>query len=626
MTVPAKLIPRVALFGNPVAARPVLSPDGKRLAFLAPDENGVLNIFVRTLPLGSPSQVTHDRGRGVHQVQWDEDNRHLLFFQDVNGNENWHIFRADTETGFVRDLTPFEGATAVLIATNKGFPDELLVALNLRDRSLFDAYRLNLRSFDLRLDTENPGQVIRWTADHAFVVRAGLASMATGGRAILARDSIASDWRTIVEWSPDETFGTILDFSPDNSGLFVLSSAGANATRLVEITLATGIDRVIASDPTYDVAGCLFDPLSHAPQAVAFLRARQEWTIIDDAIREEFVYLQAKHPGELLVLSRDRADRRWIVEFLSDNAAADFFLFDRTSRELSHLFSDYPQLREYSLSTVESVTIPARDGMMLHAFVTVPNWLERTNLPTVLLVHGGPWARDGQRYSPEVQRLANRGYAVLQVNFRGSSGYGKEYMNAGDRQWGLKIQDDLIDAKDWIIAQGIGDPKRIAIYGFSFGGYAAVAALTFQPGHFACGISAVAPYNLITFLESIPPHWTIQRAMFRKRVGDAINDREQLMAVSPFFHAEKIREPVLICHGANDPRAKRVESDQLVEKLHAHGKSVEYLLFDDEGHGIYKPHNRLRFFAAVERFLADHLGGRFEPESPSVDLPQTRPD
>lgn len=605
-----KLIPTALLFGNPERAQPAIAGDGQHIAFLAPDDRGVLNVFVRGLAAGEPDQVTHDRGRGVHWYRWDEDGEHILYLQDSDGDENWHLYRARAGSPHATDLTPFLGARVDLVHTNPALPNEILVALNLGSRSLFDVYRVYLNTGEMVLDTPNPGHVIRWTVDHSLQVRAALAATRTGGRAVICRHRRGGVWRRVVEWAPDDTFGSIVAFDESNMGLFVLTSKDANSTRLVHIEIATGASCVVASDQMYDVSGCLFHPDTHALQAVAFLRARQEWLIVDDAIRPDFAYLEDNHKGEVFVLSRSRDDTKWIVEILGSSSPADFYLYERAKRRTTFLFSDFPRLKDFELSDVETISVKASDGMTLHGFVTVPHWVERRNLPMVLLVHGGPWARDIQRFSPEVQRLANRGYVVLQINFRGSTGYGKEYLSSGDKQWGRRMQEDLLDAKEWMIRTGVADPTRVAIYGFSYGGYAALHALAFAPDAFRCGIAAAAPSNLLSFLDSIPPYWQPQKAMFRARVGDTESDRSALAAVSPFFHAEKIAAPLLLCHGANDPRVPRSESDQLVSRMRALGRDVDYLVFEDEGHGLYKPSNRLRFFTAVEQFLAKHLGGR----------------
>jgi dipeptidyl aminopeptidase/acylaminoacyl peptidase len=403
--------------------------------------------------------------------------------------------------------------------------------------------------------------------------------------------------------------------------VYVISSADANAARLLEIS-ADGEMTVLASDQTYDISGCLLHPLRHHPQAAAILKARQEWIILDPEIQADFDYLNSLHEGELFVLSRDSADRIWVVELVSDDAPARFFLYRRLERELDFLFADFPELSTYSMNRVRPIEIMARDGFQLHGFLTLPSHLAAAALPLVILVHGGPWARDVQRFSPEVQRLSNRGYAVLQVNFRGSTGYGKDYMLAGDRQWGKSMLSDVLDAKDHVTKLGIVDPRRVGIYGFSFGGYTALCAMAFAPSEFRCGIAAMAPTNLISFIEAFPDYWSTQAAMLRKRIGDPAQDRRSLEAASPYFHSEHIAAPLLLCHGANDPRVKRAESDRLVAALQSRGQSVTYLVFADEGHGIHKPKNRLAFFGEVEVFLGRHLGGMVEGSGSAVKAGQ----
>ena len=605
------LIPRAVLFGNPEKAGPQVSPDGRLLAYLAPKE-GVLNVWVRTMGAEDDRAITDDRERGIRAFFWQQDSAHVLWWQDAGGDENFHLYQTDIGTKETEDLTPFPGVTARPVASDPAFPDALLVGLNKRDPRLFDVYRLDLTTRVLTLDTENPGDVAGFSADNSLQIRAAQVSRPDGGTEIRVRDGAGSPWRVLLSWGPDEDGGGIAGFLPGDKSALVTHSVGANASRLLEIDLGTGESRVIAEDPDYDVGGTLRHPRTHALEAVQFVRARREWTALDPAIEPDFAALSAVRDGDWSVVSRDLADKTWVVAYLVDDGAVTYYVYDRPSKAATFLFSSQPALDGYVLSPMRPVQFPARDGLTLHGYLTLPAGLAPANLPLVLLVHGGPWARDLWGYSAGVQMLANRGYAVLQINFRGSTGYGKAFVNAGDREWGAAMHTDLLDGKAWAIAEGYADPANVAIMGGSYGGYATLAGLAFTPEEFKCGVDIVGPSNLLTLLQTIPPYWEPIVALFHKRMGRP-DEEEFLRSRSPLFSAHQITKPLLIAQGANDPRVKQAESDQIVEAMRAGGLPVEYLVFPDEGHGFARPENSRKFYAAAEAFLAEHLGGRAEP-------------
>jgi len=606
------LIPREVLFGNPERANPQISPDGTKLAYLAPYE-GVLNVWVRTVGKEDDRVVTSDKKRGIRFFFWQEDSEHILYLQDRDGDENWHLYQTNIHTKLTRDLTPFEGVQARVVATDPRFPHEILVALNIRDRRFHDVYRIHLKTGSVELDTENPGDVVEWAVDHRLQVRAAQAFTPDGGVLIRLRKGAGSPWQEFLRWGPDETFGGIVGFTPDSRGLWLISSVGANAARLIEVDLATKKTRVIAEDPQYDVSTVLVHPKTRRLEAVQFIRARREWHLLDPALRADFERLRRERDGDFSIVSRDRKDRTWVVSYLLDDGPVYYYVYDRTARRLSMLFSNQPALERYRLAKMRPISFPARDGMTIYGYLTLPVGIEPKRLPMVLLVHGGPWARDVWGFNPTVQWLANRGYAVLQVNFRGSTGYGKAYLNAGDREWAGKMHTDLIDGKNWAVAQGYADPERVCIMGGSYGGYATLVGLAFTPDEFACGVDIVGPSNLITLLQSIPPYWAPLKAIFDKRLGRVETDEAFLKSRSPLFRAEFIQKPLLIGHGANDPRVKQAESDQIVQALRARNIPVTYVVYPDEGHGFARPENRLDFYGRAEEFLARYLGGRFEP-------------
>ena len=385
-----------------------------------------------------------------------------------------------------------------------------------------------------------------------------------------------------------------------------------NAGRLLKLDLASSDITVIAEDPQYDVGSIMIHPDTYEIQAVAFNKDRVEWTVLDESIKPDFDRIRDIHPGDFSITSRDENDNTWIITFTTDNGPIPFYVYNRKGQTTRFLFDNKPELNKYTLANMKPFDFTARDGLTIHGYLTLPVSEQQTNLPMVLNVHGGPWVRDTWGYDPEAQWFTSRGYACLQVNFRGSTGYGKEFLNAGDSEWGRNMHNDLIDAVDWAVQQGIADPKRIAVYGGSYGGYAALVGATFTPDLFCCAVDIVGPSNLITLIKTIPPYWSTFLATFHRRVGNPDTQEEFLKSRSPLFKVDQIKIPMLIAQGANDPRVKQSEAEQIVEAMKSKGIAYEYMLFPDEGHGFAKPENRLKFYAAAEKFLATHLGGRYE--------------
>ena len=605
------LIPREILFGNPERSSPRLSPDGKYLAYIAPDEKDVLQVWLRTVGQQDDRQLTDDKKRGIRIYFWTFDGEQLIYLQDADGDENWHLYSVNIKSNIVRDLTPFQGVQAQPVALDPNFPDQILVGLNLHDLRKHDVYRINLKNGAVELDTENPGNIVAWTADAQFQVRSAIATTPDGGSDLLFREAIALPWETLRHWGPDDE-GYAVSFSADGQTLYIIGSHDANVQRLIGLDLATRQETVIAEDTQYDVGGIIIHPTSLVIQAVSFYRDKQEWQVLDQSIAPDFDAIAKVRQGEFGVSSRDLADTTWLVAYATDDGPVYYYTYNRESKSSTLLFSNRPELEELPLAPMQPISFQARDGLTIHGYLTTPVGIPVKNLPTVLLVHGGPWVRDTWGYDPEVQWLANRGYAVLQVNFRGSSGYGKEFLNAGNREWGAKMHDDLIDAVNWLVKEGIADPKKIAIMGGSYGGYATLVGLTFTPDVFAAGVDIVGPSNLVTMMQSIPPYWELLRAMEAHRIGNLETEQEFLQSRSPLFFIDRIKAPLLIAQGANDPRVNQAESDQIVEAMQQASKPVEYVLYTDEGHGFARPENRLHFYAKAEEFLAKYLGGRFE--------------
>jgi dipeptidyl aminopeptidase/acylaminoacyl peptidase len=607
------LIPRDLLFGNPERMGPQLSPDGRHLTYLAPDERNVLQVWLRPLSGGEERVLTRDKKRGVRLYFWTYDGEQLIYLQDSEGDEDWHLYAVNIRTRVVRDLTPFQGIQAQMVGLDPHAPNEALVAMNLEDPTRHDVYRVNLENGAVELDTRNPGSVVGWTPDARLQVRAAVSSTPDGGRELMVRDWTGQPWRVARQWGPEDEGGA-LGFSADGETLYLVASHDANARRVLALDLATGKETVIAEDPEYDDGGVLVHPTRKTVQAVGFYKDRMEWQALAPEIAEDFRVLRSLRPGDFYVTSRDLEDRAWVVVYSPDDGPVSYTLYDRASRSGTLLFSSQPKLEGLPLAAMKPVSFPSRDGLTLRGYLTTPVNLPARDLPTVLLVHGGPWARDRWGFDPQVQWLANRGYAVLQVNFRGSAGYGKRFLHAGDREWAGKMHDDLVDSVQWLVEQGTADRKRIAIMGGSYGGYATLVGLAFTPDLFAAGVDIVGPSNLITLMRTIPPYWAPMKAMFSKRVGDVETEEEFLKSRSPVFFADRIRKPLLIAQGANDPRVKQGESEQIVEAMRQAGRPVEYVVYADEGHGFARPENRLHFCAKAEAFLARYLGGRCEPE------------
>ena len=606
------LIPREVLFGNPEKAAPQISPDGTRMAYLAPVD-GVLNVWVGHVGQNNQKPITHDTDRGVRVYFWAHDGRQILYLQDVGGDENWRLFSVDLETGDQSDLTPFDRVQVQIIHHDKRHPNELIVAMNKEDESVHDVYHLDLTSKELELVAKNPGNVASWVVDSNMAVRGAVAATEEGGFDLMVRDDEAAEWQTLVTWAADDalTSGPV-GFTRDGQSIYLLDSRNASAAPLVRMETKSGRIEVVAGDEQYDVGDVTLHPDTYEVQLVSFVKARIEHRVLDSSIQKDIDAVAALRPGDFGISNRTHDDNTWLVGFTEDDHPFSYYTYDRRTKTGTFLFYARPDLTDYTLTTMDPISYVSRDGYTIHGYLHTPAGRERRGLPTVLLVHGGPWHRDTWGYDPEGQWLANRGYAVLQVNFRGSTGYGKNFLNAGDREWGGKMHLDLVDAVDWIVDQGIADPDRIAIYGGSYGGYAALVGATFTPDLFKCAVDIVGPSNLITFIETIPPYWSTYLNILHQRIGNPETETEFLESRSPLFHVDNIEIPMLIAQGANDPRVKQSESEQIVAAMEAKGIDHEYMLFADEGHGFAKPENRLEFYAAAERFLAKHLGGRAE--------------
>ena len=610
------LIPREILFGNPERTSPKISPDGKYLAYIAPDEKNVLQVWVRTIGKQDDRQVTAEQKRGIRMYLWTYKPDQLIYLQDAGGDENFHLYQANIQSNIVRDLTPFQGVKAQIVNLDHCFPDQILVGMNLKNPQSFDVYRIDLNNGAVEFDTQNPGNIVGWTADAQFQVRAAIASTEDRGSNLFYRETTEKPWETLRHWGPDEQGGPVL-FSDDGNILYISGNHDANAQRLLALDLRDGKEKVIAEDSQYDISGIITHPTTRTIQAVGFYKDQLEWQVLDDSITADFEFLKAAHKGEFRIVDRTLQDLNWLVAYFTDDGPVYYYAYDRTAKTTTFLFTNQPKLEGLQLAPMEPISYVARDGLTIHGYLTKPVGVS-TPTRAVLLVHGGPWARDTWGYKGQAQWLANRGYVVLQVNFRGSTGYGKDFLNAGNREWGAKMHDDLIDGVNWLVEKGIANKDEIAIMGGSYGGYSTLVGLTFTPEVFAAGVDIVGPSNLITLMETIPPYWKPLKRVFSHRMEDIETEPEFLRSRSPLFFVDKIQKPLLIGQGANDPRVKESESEQIVQAMKDAGKPVEYVLYEDEGHGFARPENRLHFYAIAEEFLAKYLGGKFEPAG-SID-------
>lgn len=615
------LISRKVLFGNPERAGLQVSPDGRFLSWLAPDE-GVLNLWVA--PVADPKQarvVTKDRGRGIRMAMWSYSGKHLLYLQDRGGDENWRVYAVDIETFTERDLTPLSGVQARIEAVSPERPQQIVLGLNDRTPQLHDLYLVDLTNGERKRILENPG-FAGFLLDDQYRTRLATRFLPDGSSELLrATDQGAFEpWQRIP--AEDSLTTNPIDFDRNGKVLYLLDSRGRDKAALLELDLETGQARVLAEDEKSDIQGVLLHPKDKRVQAVLTNYLKQDWMVLDEDLKEDFQRLKGKVPGELNILSRTLDDRLWAVAGVRDDGPVQYYLYDRSAKEVRYLFSDRPALEGLPLVPMHPRVIRARDGLELVSYLTLPPGSDPDGdgrpsepVPMVLNVHGGPWARDTWGFDSEHQWLANRGYAVLSVNFRGSTGFGKKFLNSGNLEWAGKMHDDLIDAVDWAISEKIADPKRVAIFGGSYGGYATLVGLTFTPEKFAAGVDIVGPSNLETLLASIPPYWEPLLAVFHQRMGNPSTPEGKKLLVerSPLHRVDRIQRPLLIGQGANDPRVKKAESDQIVAAMKAKGLPVTYVLFPDEGHGFARPENRMAFYAVAEAFLAKHLGGRVEP-------------
>ena len=617
------LIPRDALFGNPEKAAARISPDGKWLSWIAP-RDGVLNIWVAPASdVGKARALTAEKERPIRSYFWAPDSEQILYVNDKGGDENFLLYGVNAATGAERTLTPFEKTRVQVVGVSPLIPGRILVGLNNRDAKWHDVHSLDLGTGKLTPVLLNTGGYAGFLADQNLVVRGALKSRPDGGSDYFRVIDNKVDAEPTESIALDDSMTTLpAGYTTDGKTLYWIDSRGRNTAALIAQDVATGAKSIIAQDSRADIGGAIAHPRTGQVEAYAVEYLRNDWTPIGNAVAADLAFLESRLDGDISVTSRTLADDKWTVVSTSAQQPVVAWLYDRKAKGLTKLFESRPALAGMPLTEMHPVEIKSRDGKTLVSYLTLPPGSDPDGdgkpaaaVPMVLLVHGGPWGRDSYGYNGYHQWLANRGYAVLSTNFRASTGFGKDFITAGNLQWGRKMQDDLLDAVDWAVAQGVTSPDKVAIMGGSYGGYATLAGLTFTPDKFACGVDIVGPSNLQTLLKTIPPYWEAGKVQFYKRMGDPTTEegRKILDAASPLYKADQISKPLLIGQGANDPRVNVAESEQIVKAMKAKNIPVTYVVFPDEGHGFARPVNSIAFNAVAENFLAGCLGGRAEP-------------
>jgi dienelactone hydrolase len=613
------IIERSVLFGNPVRFQGRLSPDGMQMSFRAPLE-GVMNLWVGDRgDFSSVKAITNDKGRGIPSHFWALDSKHVLYIQDQGGDENWHLYSVDLASGDTIDLTPYEGVQAQMLAQSEKMPGIAIVGMNDRDPKWHDVYSVELATGERTLLSENDG-FASILVDNELKVRMATKSTPSGGQEVFTRSD--DDWELLFEIAFEDVLTTIiLGFDEANKGIYMLDSRNRNTAALVHMNLSDQALTSVAGSDQIDISSVLIDPRTHQPFAYALDLIKPEWHAINLEFKEVIARFNSQLSGGSQVLAQSLNNQFWTVYTDESDSSPVYKVFDASTGEFSELFVTNPKLNELTLAKMHGVVIPSRDGKDLVSYLTLPvesdpdgDGVPSSPVPMVMLVHGGPWGRDTYGYAPTVQWLANRGYGVLQVNFRSSTGFGKSFVNAGNEQWGRAMHDDLLDGKYWAVEQGITTADKVAIMGGSYGGYATLAGLAFTPDEFSCGVDIVGPSNLATLLGSIPPYWESFKQVFARAIGDPETEKGQslLKERSPLTEVDNINKPLLIGQGANDPRVKQAESDQIVDAMKKKGIPVTYVLYPDEGHGFQKPENNLSFFAVAEAFLAECQGGRYQ--------------
>ena len=598
-------IPLRDFFKNPEKLAYKISKDGKYLSYLAP-YNSRLNIFVQKIGDGEALRLTNESERDIRTYFWGNDDI-LLFLKDNNGDENYHLYAVDKNGGNTRDLTPFEDVKTVIIDELDEIESDVLIGINKRNREVFDVIRLNIITGEMKLAAENPGNISAWFTDHDGKIRVAITTDGVNS-SILYRDNEDEQFKVVLTTSFKEMVMPLF-FTFDNKYIYAASNLNRDKSAIVKFDVKNGKElELLYEHPEVDVSDLSYSKKRKVLTAISFVNWKRERVFLDEEIKAIFERLTRELGRyEISIADMNKEEDKFLVRTVSDRSFGQYYFYDKTEDKLFKLADISPWLDENKLSEMKPVTYKSRDGLTIHGYLTLPNNAKQKNLPTVLVVHGGPWARDDWGYDPEAQFLSNRGYAVLQVNYRGSIGYGRKFWESSFKQWGKAMQNDLTDGVKWLIGQGITDPKRVAIYGGSYGGYATLAGLTITPELYACGVDYVGVSNLFTFMKTIPPYWKPYLEMMYEMVGNPEKDKQLLKESSPVYNVDKIKAPLFIAQGRMDPRVNINESDQMVEALKKRGIDVPYMVKDNEGHGFHNEENRFEFYEAMEKFIAKYL-------------------
>lgn len=627
------LIPRATLFGNPEIAQVTISPDGLYIAYLAPLQD-TMNIWIQDLDGAHKRCITQEKRSisSYYSYFWGHDKQSIFYFHDADGNENWNIHQVNLATGEVHNLTPFPDVQVRLIRYSPKNPHQLLVGMNKERADIFDLYIIDTMTGEITLAEKNPGYIAgfdqqkAWYADDSLTAKIAYRFDDAGGTVVLHRSNPKESWVPLLTWDVNASAAsTFLAFDPSGDAVYLADSSESDKAQFVWMNCITNERRVLTDDPEYDILNTtlatiynphpnlLVHPVTGVPVALFVARDRFSTVILDESFRADFKRLEQTHLGFMWVRSTDSSFEKWIIACINDNRPVEYYLYNRTTKDLSLIALSNPQLAAYEFAHTEPIVFSARDGVQVHGYLTYPTTTSlRSDLPVVLLVHGGPWIRDCWGFNSIEQYLANRGYVCLQINYRASSGYGTTFVRIGNREYGRAMQNDLSDGVQWLIDKDIANPRKIAIFGGSYGGYAALAGAAFTPHLYACAIDLFGKANLIPTETSIPPYWKPGLVVWKYRVGDPVTEETMLRDRSPANHLDKIQIPMLVAHGAHDARIKQSESDRVVAALRERCIPCTYILFPQEGHGFAQASTRIKFYGAVEKFLAENLGGRYE--------------
>lgn len=602
----APLIPLEDFFKNPEKTSYNISPDGKYISFMAPYESR-MNIFVQKAGSNKVTRLTSETARDIAGYYWANNSR-ILYINDNGGDENFALFGVDMNGKNQKCLTCFENVRTQIIDDLEDQPDYVIVGLNKRNPMVFDPYRLNINTGEMEMLAENPGNIQGWMTDHDGKLRVAFAIVDGVNTQLLYRDTESEEFRPILTTSFKESLSPQF-FTFDNKMLYASSNLNRDKAAAVIFDPITATEtELLYENEDYDISSISYSRKRKVITAVSFTSWKRERHFFDETTKNLFARLESELSGyEISISASDKAEEKFIVRTYSDRSLGAYYFYDLKKDELTKIQEVSPWIDEKQMAEIKPIQYRSRDGLIIHGYLTLPKGVDPKNLPVVVNPHGGPWARDNWGFNPEVQFLANRGFAVLQMNFRGSTGYGKAFWESSFKQWGLNMQDDITDGVYWLIEQGIADPDRIAIYGASYGGYATLQGLVVTPTLYAAGVDYVGVSNLFTFMQTIPPYWKPMLDMMYEMVGNPEELKSQFEATSPALNAHRIMAPLFVAQGAKDPRVNIAESDQIVEAMRERGVEVEYMVKDNEGHGFRNEENRFDFYRAMEKFLAKHL-------------------